>query len=101
MKAVSKIADSIRGGLEEAVAHAKGKADASAYRVHVPERIDVKAVRTNLGMTQQEFAVRFGFSVNTQRHWERGSRRPEGPARAYLRVIEHAPKVVQKALRTA
>jgi putative transcriptional regulator len=96
---MSKVADGIRRGLQEAVAYAKGEADVAAYRVHVPERIDVKAVRTNLGMTQQEFAGRFGFSVNTLRHWERGSRQPEGPARAYLRVIEHAPKVVQKALQ--
>ena len=53
---MSKIADSIRRGLQEAVGYAKGEADKSAYRVHVPERIDVKAIRTNLGMTQDEFA---------------------------------------------
>jgi len=49
-------------------------------------------------MTQEEFAGRFGFSVNTLRHWERGSRQPEGPTRAYLMVIDRAPKAVQKAL---
>ena len=95
---MSKVADSIRRGLREAVAYAKGEARASAYRVHVPERIDVKAIRTSLGMTQDEFAGRFGFSVNTLRHWEQGSRQPEGPTRAYLLVIERAPKAVQKAL---
>ena len=96
-----KIADSIRRGLQEAVAYSKGEADKKAYRVHVPERIDVKAIRTNLGMTQGEFASQFGFSVNTLRHWEQGSRRPEGPTRAYLLVIERAPKAVQKALQAA
>ena len=69
---MSKIADSIRRGLQEAVAYAKGDADKNAYRVHVPEQIDVKAIRTNLGMTQDEFASQFGFSVNTLRHWEQG-----------------------------
>ena len=98
---MSKVADSIRRGLQEAVAYAKGEADASAYRVHVPERIDVKAIRMNLGMTQEEFAGRFGFSVNTLRHWEQGARQPEGPTRAYLLVIERAPKAVQKALQAA
>jgi putative transcriptional regulator len=49
-------------------------------------------------MTQQTFAARFGFSVNTLRHWEQGKREPEGPARAYLLVIDRAPDVVQKAL---
>jgi len=84
---------------EKAVAYAEGKADANGYCVHVPAKIDVKAIRTSLDMTQEEFAGRFGFSVNTLRHWEQGSRQPEGPARAYLRVIERAPKAVQKALQ--
>ena len=98
---MSKVADSIRRGLNEALAYAEGKADAHAYRVHVPERIGGKALRTNLDMTQEEFAGRFGFSVNTLRHWEQGSRQPEGPTRAYLLVIDRAPKAVQKALQAA
>lgn len=98
---MSKVADSIRRGLNEALAYAEGKADVNAYRVHVPERIDVKAIRTKLDMTQEEFAGRFGFSVNTLRHWEQGSRQPEGPTRAYLLVIDRAPKAVQKALQAA
>jgi len=98
---MSKVADSIRRGLNEALAYAEDKADANAYRVHVPERIDVKAIRTKLDMTQEEFAGRFGFSVNTLRHWEQGSRQPEGPTRAYLLVIDRAPKAVQKALQAA
>ncbi len=98
---MSKIADSIRRGLKEAVAYAEGKADEGAYRIHVPEKIDVKAIRARLDMTQEEFAGRFGFSVNTLRHWEQGSRQPEGPTRAYLLVIDRAPKAVQKALHAA
>ena len=98
---MSKIANSIRRGLKDAVAYAEGKADKRAYRIHVPAKIDVKAIRTRLDMTQQEFAGRFGFSINTLRHWEQGSRQPEGPTRAYLLVIERAPKAVQKALQDA
>ena len=96
---MSKVADSSRRGLQEAVAYAEGNADETAYRAHVPTTIDVKAIRARLDMTQQEFAGRFGFSVNTLRHWEQGSRRPEGSARAYLLVIERAPNAVQQALR--
>lgn len=98
---MSKIADSIRRGLREAVAYAEGRADESAYRVHVPAEIDVKAIRARLDMTQEEFAGRFGFSVNTLRHWEQGTRRPEAPTRAYLLVIDRAPEAVQKALQGA
>ena len=97
---MSKAARSIRRGLKEALAYAKGEAAASSYRVHVPPNVDVKAIRTKLGMTQEEFAGRFGFSVNTLRHWEHGTRRPEGATRAYLLVIERAPRAVEKALRT-
>ncbi len=98
---MSKAAHSIRKGLEEAVAYAKGRASKKDYRVHVPSHVDVKAIRTKLRMTQHAFAARFGFSINTLRHWEQGKRAPEGPTRAYLLVIDRAPDAVQKALRIA
>ena len=56
---MSKVADRVRRGLQEAIAYAREEADVSAYRVHVPKRIDVKAVRTNLGMTQRDDAGSF------------------------------------------
>jgi putative transcriptional regulator len=88
-------------GLEQALAIANGTAGKGTYVVHIPPEIDVKAIRGRLGMTQQEFAERFGFSVNTVRHWEQGRRVPEGPTRAYLMVIDREPQAVQKALRIA
>jgi putative transcriptional regulator len=97
----SKVAESIRRGLEDALAYAEEKADASRYGVHIPEDIDVKAIRAKLHLTQEEFAGRFGFSINTLRHWEQGRRVPEGPTGAYLLVIDRNPKAVQKALRAA
>lgn len=98
---MSRAGDSIRKGLEQAVAYAKGRVSKKSYRVHVPKHVDVKAIRTKLGMTQQAFAARFGFSINTLRHWEQGRREPEGPTRAYLLVIDRAPNAVQRALRIA
>ncbi len=74
---MSKAAESIREGLEQAIRYAKGDAAKSGYRVHMPARVDVKAIRTKVGMTQQTFAARFGFSINTLRHWEQGKREPE------------------------
>jgi len=97
---MSKAGQSIRKGLEEAILFAQGKAK-KGYRVHVPEHVNVKAIRGHLQMTQRTFAARFGFSVNTLRHWEQGTREPEGPTRAYLLVIQRAPEAVQKALRAA
>jgi putative transcriptional regulator len=95
------VADSIRRGLEQAIAYAKGEADLAKYRVHVPKEVNVRAIRTKLKMTQEEFSAQFGFSVNTLRHWEQGKRVPEGPTRAYLLVIDRAPKAVTKALKAA
>ena len=96
-----KTADSIRKGLEQALDYARGASGKHGYRTHIPKQIDVRAIRGKLAMTQEEFAARFGFSVNTLRHWEQGKRQPEGPTRAYLMVIARAPEAVQKALRAA
>ncbi|MGA2635815.1 MAG: helix-turn-helix domain-containing protein [Terracidiphilus sp.] len=96
-----RVADGILRGLEQALAFVEGTAKKGSYVVHIPPAIDVKAIRGRLGMTQREFAIRFGFSVNTVRHWEQGRRVPEGPTRAYLLVIDREPKAVQKALRIA
>jgi len=98
---MSKAADSIRKGLDQAVRYAKGDASKRDYRVRVPAHVDVKAIRTKLRMTQRGFAARFGFSINTLRHWEQGTREPEGPTRAYLLVIDRAPRTVENALRIA
>jgi putative transcriptional regulator len=95
----SKVAESLRRGLEQALTYAEGAADTSRHGVHIPADIDVKAIRAKLNMTQEEFAGQFGFSVNTLRHWEQGRRVPEGPTRAYLLVIDRNPKAIQKALR--
>jgi putative transcriptional regulator len=55
-------------------------------------------VRTKIGMTQEQFAARFGFSTATLRHWERGDRTPHGPALVLLNVIKHNPQAVIAAL---
>ncbi len=98
---MSDLAESIKRGLNEAIAFTKGGEAAADYVVHIPATVDVKAIRKKLDMSQQEFAGRFGFSVNTLRHWEQGKRTPEGSARAYLLVIQRAPNEVQAALRAA
>lgn len=98
---MSAIADSITRGLEEALAYAEGAADHTRYRIHVPTSVDVRAIRTRLGLTQEAFAGRFGFSIKTLRHWEQGRRAPEGPARAYLLVIDRDPEAVLRALQAA
>jgi len=88
--------ESIKQGLQEAIAHARG--DERGVRLHRPRALDVKAVRAKVGMTQEQFAARFGFSAATLRHWERGDRIPRGPALVLLNVIERNPRAVMEAL---
>jgi len=90
--------DKIRDGLEDAIGIARGEADPASYRVHVPAEIDVKAIRRRLGMTQEQFAARFGFTVSAVREWEYRRRQPERSARVLLMVIANDPDAVQRAL---
>jgi putative transcriptional regulator len=66
--------------------------------VHVPPEIDVRAIRRKLGMSQAVFASSFGFALVAVQNWEQGRRRPEGAARAFLKVIDREPEAVRRAL---
>jgi putative transcriptional regulator len=90
------VADDIVRGLKNVAAVLDGKPVKS--RVHVPDAVDVKAIRRKLGMTQDQFCAAFGFDVRALREWEQGRRGPERTARAYLRVIAKAPGTVHRAL---
>jgi putative transcriptional regulator len=63
--------------------------------------IDVRAIREAIGMTQVEFAAAYEFSVRTVQEWERGAKRPSGPARKLLRDIKGDPEGLRKALAAA
>lgn len=87
---------SIKRGLEEAIAHQNGvKTD---IRLFTPEDVNVKHVREETGLTQQQFAATFGISLGTLRHWERGDRRPHGPALVLLNAVAREPGTVLRIL---
>jgi putative transcriptional regulator len=67
-------------------------------RVNSPKKVNVKSVREKLHLSQREFADYFGVSVRTIQEWEQNRRIPSATARNFLKVIEIAPLVVQKAL---
>jgi len=94
---MAKAFDSIRKGLLQAKAHARGQTPKGTL-VYTPEAVDVAQLRERLGLTQEQFAARFGFSVATLRHWERGDRRPTGASLVLLNVINRNPKAVLAAL---
>jgi putative transcriptional regulator len=59
---------------------------------------DVRAIRTRLGKSQSEFAMMIGVSTATLENWEQGRRKPEGPARALLKIAAENPDAVSQAL---
>lgn len=93
---MGKAFESIARGLNEAISHAKG--ERVAVKAYKPQPVDVSALRRRMGMTQEQFAARFGFSVATLRHWERGDRSPQGSSLVLLNVIKRAPDAVTAAL---
>jgi putative transcriptional regulator len=93
---VSKSGQSILRGARQALEYARGARE--GFVAHVPEEVDVAAIRKRLGLSQGEFAIRFGFKLDALQNWEQGRRRPDGAARAFLRVIEREPAAVRRAL---
>ena len=57
-----------------------------------------KIIRRALGLTQQEFAIRYHIPLGTLRDWEQGRATPDQPTKAYLTVIACSPQGVQRVL---
>lgn len=60
--------------------------------------VEAAAVRGKLGLSQAEFALRFGLELDTLRNWEQGRNRPDPAACILLKVIEQNPEAVDAAL---
>jgi putative transcriptional regulator len=86
-------------GLNDVEAFLAGEQE--GFKAHVPQDVDVKAIRNRLGMTQAKFSDTFGFSLDAIKHWEGGRRTPEAPARTLLTVIDKNPAAVLTALSPA
>ncbi len=61
-------------------------------------KVDVKALRARIGISQEAFAGRYGLDVATVRNWEQGRTEPEGPAATLLQLIDRDPEEVVKLL---
>lgn len=83
---------------EQALAFVEGRAEPEAYRVHIPEEIDVRRIREQFQMSQAQFARAFGFSVRTLQEWEQGRSVPRGVSKHFLLVLQKEPEAVRRAL---
>ena len=71
---------------------------AAGRRIARDDVEDVRALRARLGLSQERFAARYGFSVDAIRQYESRRRTPTGPIRTLLRVIAREPDAVTRAL---
>lgn len=98
---MSKAGSRILQGAREALAFAKGETDAAEFALHIPVEVNVKNIRHKLGLSQQAFAARYGFSIGRVRDWEQNRSNMDAPSRILLTVIEKEPEAVERALKTA
>ena len=74
---------------------------ANAHRVYpAPKPDELRALRGRLGLSQKQFADRFGLTVDAIQQYEQGRRTPSGPAATLLQVIATDPESVARALAT-
>ena len=93
----TKAGREIIAAAKEALAYLKG--EATGVRETKVWVVDVKDIRRELDMSQQEFAEAYGIPLRTVQSWEQGARYPDATARSYLRTIASMPKQVRSALQ--
>ena len=95
-KATTKADRRVIAAVKQARAYLGGdKSGARETRVWVA---DVKAIRRELDLSQQEFADAYGIPLRTVQSWEQGVRQPDATAQSYLRAIARLPKQVRTVL---
>lgn len=59
---------------------------------------DVKAIRAELKLTEEQFASLLGVRASTVRQWQSGRSKPKGAAFVLLRVAEKHPDALLDAV---
>jgi len=84
-------------GAEAATTHAQS----SMFRASsVANNEEVKNLRDQFHLTQNEFCHRFGFQLKTYQKWEQDTTEPPPAAKALLRIIGARPDMLDKALQS-
>jgi len=94
----TKLGREIVAGLKVAAPYSRGEMSLPVRLVNILPAVDVRKIRVQAGLSQSEFAARYGFSHRTLQEWEQGRVQPDGATRAYLTVIECNPHAVEAAL---
>ena len=90
---MSDFFDELMTGLNEAVAIEKGtlKGRKTVYEIQPVKKYDnvqIKKIRSSVGMTQVLFADYMGVSTKTVEAWEKGTNHPTGTACRLISLLE-------------
>jgi DNA-binding transcriptional regulator YiaG len=91
--------DDLKAMVKEEKGQHTGRFEDQIYTVPAAPK-EVKDARKKVGLSQSQFALALGVSLNTVQSWEYGSRRPESVATKAIRLIKRDPsflKVFAKA----
>lgn len=102
-KAKNAAFDSIKQGLEEALAYAEGK-PRPGTRVTQIEIVppteysagEIKALRLRTSLTQEMFAETLGVTKKAVEAWEAGRNTPAGPALRMMNIMTEDPHILEK-----
>jgi putative transcriptional regulator len=94
----TKLGLALEESAREILAHVKKEKRLPMRRVVLPDKVDVKLIRSGARMSQAEFARAFCINPRTLQEWEQGRRKPDATTRAYLAVIARNREAVLEAL---
>jgi DNA-binding transcriptional regulator YiaG len=63
-----------------------------------PAKVNVRGIREDMHMSQEQFALEFGLELATVRNWEQHRSEPDTAARNFLVTIARNPNAVREAL---
>jgi putative transcriptional regulator len=87
----------LTSALEQVEQYKKGKTSGFVV-LNFEDPVNVKDIRENCQMTQDEFSKNFGVSLSTIQNWEQGRRTPEGPAKLLLKMIMAKPQLIKELI---
>mgnify|MGYP001032550557 CR=1 FL=1 len=94
---MNSIFSDLEASLQEAVDIKNGKIEAS--KTYIYDVVDVRAIRSSLNVTQQDFADAIGSSIDTVKSWESKRRNPTGMANKILHMLIEKPSLYNELSR--
>lgn len=82
---------------QDALAAELAASGISAAPAGPPAETDIRELRDRLGLSREQFALRYGLEIESVRNWEAGRRPPDAAARSYLQAISNDPEGVARA----